>query len=59
MINEERAQGATEMLIILAGVILIALLVALWLFGPDGIGSQINNEAGTATNNTINAINGL
>ena len=59
MINEERGQGATEMLIILAGLIVVALIVSLWLFGPGGIGGQINNEAGTATNSTINAINRL
>ena len=59
MINEERGQGATEMLIILAGLIVIALIVSLWLFGPDGIVEQINNEAGTAINSTINTLNGL
>lgn len=59
MINEERAQGAIEMLIILAGLIVVALLVSFWLFGDSGIANQINNEAGTATNKTINAINDL
>ena len=59
MINEEQGQGATEMLIILAGLIIVALIVSLWLFGPGGIGEQINNETGTATNSTINAINEL
>ena len=59
MINEERGQGATEMLIILAGLIVVALIVSLWLFGPGGIGEQINNEAGTAINDTINRLNEL
>lgn len=59
MINDERGQGAIEMLIMLAGLIVIALIVSFWLFGDFGIVSQINNEAGTATNNTINAINNL
>ena len=56
MINEEKAQAAIEMLIILAGLIALAIIISVWVWGTAG---NVRDDANTATNNTINAINQL
>ena len=57
MINEEKAQTAIEMLIVLAAVMALALAVWGWVF--YSVSPDIGNAANIARNDTINALNNI
>ncbi|MBM4241399.1 MAG: class III signal peptide-containing protein [Euryarchaeota archaeon] len=57
ILKEERAQGSAELILLVGGVIVVAIVAAITYRNYlNGIGNQINT---TELNNVTNAINGL